>query len=216
MSYKPFSRLFKGVSSILIILVFTILSSAQTDNSDPLSYLNYFSKADGGNSTFNGPYYFIEPVAPFEKLRTPGAPVPVSKSSIRASLERRAFDLMNQQRMGMGLQPVIWNEEIARIARVHSESMALHGYFSHQGIDGLWVNERAKRHGLRNWQAIGENIAYNRGYDNPAAFAVERWLKSPAHRKNALNERWEESGIGVAIGEDGTTYYFTQVFMEKR
>ena len=67
---------------------------------------------------------------------------------------------------------------------------------------------------LKKWRGIGENIAYNRGYDKPAGFAVERWMKSTSHRKNALNKRWEESGIGVAIGDDGITVYFTQIFLE--
>ena len=107
---------------------------------------------------------------------------------------------MNTRRVSYGLKPVVWNEDIARVARMHSQSMALNKYFSHQGIDGLWVDERANRNGLKKWRAISENIAYNRGYDNPAEFAVERWMKSTSHRKNALNNRWEESGIGVAIG----------------
>lgn len=77
------------------------------------------------------------------------------------------------------------------------------------------INNRADSVGLSKWRSIGENIAYNRGYANPLEFAVEGWMKSPAHRDNILNNRWQESGIGIAILADGT-YFFTQVFLLRK
>jgi uncharacterized protein YkwD len=77
------------------------------------------------------------------------------------------------------------------------------------------VNDRADAGGVHKWKAIGENIAFNQGYKNPIEFAVERWMKSTGHRENILNDRWKESGIGIAITADGA-YYFTQVFIERK
>ena len=129
-------------------------------------------------------------------------------------LERSTFDLINRYRENSGLLPLKWSDDVAKIARLHSENMANFNFFSHTGLDGSMVNDRADLLGISKWRAIGENIAFNQGYDNPVEFAVARWMESPAHRENLLNSRWRESGIGVAVTKEGK-YYFTEVFMLK-
>ena len=37
------------------------------------------------------------------------------------------------------------------------------------------------------YKVLGENIAYNFGFDDPGGFAVERWMLSPGHRANILD-----------------------------
>lgn len=138
-----------------------------------------------------------------------------SKAVAVFDLERRAFELINQRRENCGLAPLKWSDDVARIARLHSENMANFNFFSHTGVDGMMVNDRADFLGIRKWQAIGENIAYNQGFENPVEFAVERWMKSPKHRDNLLSSRWKESGIGVAVTANGT-YYFTEVFLVRK
>ena len=130
-------------------------------------------------------------------------------------LEKKVFALINDIRRTNGLRELVWSDEVARIARQHSESMAENDFFSHRGLDGSMVDDRADANGLKKWRAIGENIAYNRGYAKPTEFAVECWMKSPGHRENLLNPRWKETGIGIAIGGDGS-YYFTQVFLVRK
>lgn len=131
------------------------------------------------------------------------------------SLEKKAFELINGKRLEKGLQPLKWSDEVAKIARLHSQNMANYKFFSHTGLDGSLVNDRADRLGVSRWRAIGENIAFNRGYQNPVEFAVERWMLSTSHMQNLLNDRWKESGVGVAVANDGS-YYFTQVFMVRK
>lgn len=138
-----------------------------------------------------------------------------AKAADSFELERQAFELINKQREISGLPSLVWSDDVARIARMHSENMAKFDFFSHKGIDGMMVNERADLLGIRKWRAIGENIAYNQGYKNPVEFAVKLWMESPGHRENLLNSRWKESGIGVAVTNDGT-YYFTEVFLLRK
>ena len=138
-----------------------------------------------------------------------------SKAAVTDGFERQVFALINQKRMESGLNSLIWNDDLAKIARMHSKSMADRKFFDHTGLDGKMVNNRADAIGLSKWRSIGENIAYNRGYAAPLEFAVEGWMKSPAHRDNILNNRWQESGIGIAVTDDGT-YYFTQVFLLRK
>ena len=130
------------------------------------------------------------------------------------ALERQVFDLINKTRAENGDEPLVWSDRAAAVAREHSADMASNKYFSHRGTDGSMVDDRAERSGLANWQAIGENIAFVMGVQNPAEFAVARWMESPAHRSNLLDKRWTESAIGVALRPDGTIY-FTQVFILK-
>lgn len=127
-------------------------------------------------------------------------------------LERRVFALLNQKRAENGLSPLAWSEDMAKIARAHSIEMAEYNYFSHKGLNGSMVNDRADELGISDWRSIGENIAFNQGYENPGEFAIECWLKSASHYQNLMSRKWKQSGLGVAITKDGR-YYFTQVFV---
>ena len=139
-----------------------------------------------------------------------------SPSSPAASdLERKVFGLLNAERRAHGLEALEWSDDLAAVARLHSSNMADEKFFSHRGSDGSMVDDRADRLGLGSWRVIGENIAYMRGFDDPAALAVQKWMESTAHRKNMLGANWKESAVGVAITKDGT-YYMTQVFLLRK
>ncbi|HEY0006022.1 MAG TPA: CAP domain-containing protein [Pyrinomonadaceae bacterium] len=138
--------------------------------------------------------------------------VPAPVSAAVMSLERRAFELINETRRARGQQPLVWDEELCRMARVHSQNMAGQNFFDHIGPDGMDMETRARTRGITGWRALAENIAYNQGFDDPAGFAVERWVHSEKHRANLLNRQFTRSAIGVARAADGRIF-FTQVFM---
>ncbi len=129
-------------------------------------------------------------------------------------LERAAFERLNQKREENGMQPLVWSEQVAALARNHSQNMAEFKFFGHRGLDNKLVSGRADEMRIGRWRAIGENIAYNRGYKDPVEKAVDNWLNSQTHRHNLLNSEWMESAVGVAVADDGS-YYFTQVFLRK-
>ena len=52
----------------------------------------------------------------------------------------------------------------------------------------------------------------NRGSEDPFRTAVESWLKSRGHREHLLSPEFQETGIGVAIDDEGAIY-FTQLFL---
>ena len=130
------------------------------------------------------------------------------------AVETRTFELMNAQRQAIGLPSLQWDEQIVALARGHSESMAADKYFSHKDPSGGYVDSRASKLGIFNWMAIGENIAFMKGYDDPASMAVEKWMQSTSHKKNILSNQWRDSAIGIAVAADGAIY-FTQVFLAK-
>lgn len=135
----------------------------------------------------------------------------ITPAAVRA-LEKDAFQLINTERSLAGLSTLKWSDKIAAVARFHSDNMAGKNFFSHKGLDGLMVDDRAAQLKMGPWSAIGENIAYMKGYENPVEMAVQKWLDSPGHKKNLLDPYWTETAIGMAVTEDGK-YYFTQVFI---
>ena len=139
---------------------------------------------------------------------------PASVAAAASGEERRAFELINMERQRRGMRPLAWDGGLTRLARYHSENMARGGYLSHVDRDGLDLKGRAQVLGLRGWSTLGENIAYNQGYPDPTAFAVQRWMISEKHRENALNGEYTHAAVGIARASDGT-YYFTQVFMKR-
>ncbi len=209
----------KLIFSFALLIVFSTAAFAQFPKNLNLQQFNHFSGSEFSSSNLRTrPRIFVERVEPTTDVAVPviEMPKPAAKSISTGELERMAFDLLNQKRVENGLKPVAWNENIAKVARDYSQSMAKNNFFSHQGLDGSMVDDRADAAGIKNWRSIGENIAYNRGYDNPVEFAVLRWMQSQSHRENLLSNKWNESGLGVAIAADGKTFYFTQVFLLKK
>ena len=129
-------------------------------------------------------------------------------------IERRAFEKTNQVRVEEGLTRLAWDGELCRMARAHSEDMARQGYFSHETLEGLQLKDRARATGIPHFRVIGENIAYNKGYQDPGGFAVERWMLSPGHRANILYIGFQASAIGSYVSTDGSVYV-TQIFIAR-
>ena len=129
-------------------------------------------------------------------------------------IERRAFEMTNTARLRNGLAPLTWDPALCRMARIHSENMVRLGFFAHETPDGLHLKDRAHLAGIPHFRVLGENIAYNQGYDDAGAFAVERWLISPGHRANILNSEFEQAAIGSFVAPDGTVY-LTQEFIKR-
>lgn len=205
---KIHSVLFSLLFSLASLLVFSVETSAQTGAGVNNSNLKFVGEERIASATAR-PRVFAA-----DTETKPNAASKISGAVI-FDLERRAFQLINEKRGEQNLPPLKWNDDVARVARLHSQNMAEYKFLSHTGTDGSMVNDRADRVGLSRWRAIGENIAYNRGYAQPIEFAVERWMLSPKHKTNLLNAQWQESAIGVAVTEDGT-YYLTQVFLLRK
>lgn len=115
---------------------------------------------------------------------------------------------INSYRASQRLPPLELDDDLSEIAREHSARMASGRVpLGHDGFE-----ERARR--IREemaYRRIAENVGYNRGFIDPAADAVERWLRSGAHRSNVEGD-YEQTGIGAAANGRGE-YYFTQIFV---
>ena len=133
----------------------------------------------------------------------------------RASVEYKVFDLVNLERELHGVRPLKWTDKATTVARFHSDNMATSLVMGHRDQAGRSVSDRAARFGLNNWKQIAENVAWLSGSNDLAERVVRSWMRSPGHRRNIVDARHEETGLGFAMGSDGR-YYFTQVFISPR
>jgi uncharacterized protein YkwD len=124
-----------------------------------------------------------------------------------AAIEESVFTQINNYRASQGITTkLVRNSAIDNQARIHSQNMASRKVpFGHTGF-----LERIKAIGIT-YKGAAENVAYNRGYSDPATTAVQGWLKSPGHLAN-IKGNYDKTGIGVAVNKSGEIY-FTQIFL---
>ena len=149
-------------------------------------------------------------------------------------LEHRVHEIINAQRRENNIPEFGWDEELAKLARAHSEDMAKRKYFKHVTPEGLTPMKRAQADGYNACQLLGENIFQNNLYsrvieerkrktiektydwnslEKIASTTVKGWMDSPDHRKNILDKNYTREAIGVAIDEDDEgKVYVTQMF----
>lgn len=153
-------------------------------------------------------------------LATPKTPVvsaPPPKNTSKtantsryAALEAEIHAKVNQYRQSQNLPPLTLDPRISEQARIHSQAMASgKATFSHDGFEKR-VDAIAKTIPYR---SAAENLAYNQGYREPVAQAVEGWLNSPGHYKNIVGD-YDLTGVGVVKTPQGR-YYFSQIFIRR-
>lgn len=122
-------------------------------------------------------------------------------------LEQKVLELTNNERIKHGLKPLKWNEELAKLARAHSQDMVDRNFFSHENPDGKSPFDRMREAGI-GYHIAAENIAA--GQASPEK-AVAEWMNSEGHRKNILKPELAELGVGIARG-GRYGIYWTQTF----
>ncbi len=190
----------------IIVIASGTLSRAQTGQGQPIARLISSSVV----STASRPRRVAESLSSEISAIAPLLPAFENASTV----ERTAFDKINEVRVQNGLQPLVWDPLLCHMARMHSEDMAKRGYFAHETPEGLEPKDRGRALGILHFRVLGENIAYNKGFADPGAFAVERWMLSGAHRANILYVGFQASAIGSYVGADGSVY-LTQVFITR-
>lgn len=128
------------------------------------------------------------------------------KGAVDRAAERQMLTLLNQERVKAGLAPLVWDEELAKVARAHSDDMFRRGYFAHKDPDGRSPFDRMANAGIT-FKAAGENLAYAATTE----LAHGGLMRSPGHRANILDKDFGRIGIGIV---DAGSYgkMFTQNF----
>jgi uncharacterized protein YkwD len=121
-------------------------------------------------------------------------------------VERTVLCLVNRERTSRGLQGLRSSVKLAQAAAAHSADMVRRDYFSHQSPGGGTVAERIRATGWLSGgrsYAFGENLAWGTGTLATPQSIVRSWMASPGHRRNILTGRYEELGVGIALGAPG-------------
>lgn len=136
---------------------------------------------------------------------TPDTTTPDSSTTpnTQGDLIQGVFDLVNKERAAVGLNALLWHDDLMDAAQFKSEEMASLKYFSHTspvygsftGIIRLYVTQ---------YWTVGENIASGQ---STAASVMNSWMNSSGHKDNILNKDFTHIGIGYANG------YWTQQFI---
>jgi uncharacterized protein YkwD len=132
-------------------------------------------------------------------------------------LEAEVQSLVNEQRINHSLNPLVWNEDIAIVARFHSEDMMTRGFFQHINPEGLDSQDRLQREAIYYFNKTGENLYRLITEVNQsivARKAVDGWMGSSGHREIILDGDFNEAGVGIACSNE-TDYYITHDFITR-
>lgn len=119
----------------------------------------------------------------------------VTNAKPRPDLEAKMLELVNEERVKEGLQPLLPDAELTNVARAHSQDMFSKGYFAHVSPDGITPADRIRAAGIK-YLITGENLALG-----PTLRICHTGLmNSPGHRANILHKSYGRVGIGVLDG----------------
>jgi len=139
----------------------------------------------------------------------PGQKIYIPEASPLSSLEQEVINLVNKERVRNGLQPLTYNWQAARVARIKSQDMINNRYFGHNSPVYGSPFKMMESYGLK-FSAAAENIA--KGQRTPQE-VMNSWMNSPGHRANILSRSVTQIGVGAAKDANGTIYW-TQLFLK--
>jgi len=130
-----------------------------------------------------------------------------------AAAEEATLCLVNHERAVHGRRRLHANDTLHGVARAYALDMVAGNFFSHVSPSGSTFDQRIRRAGYlsdtRGW-SIGENLAWGGGILSTPRAIVRAWMHSPEHRRNILDRRFRDAGIGIAVGlpvaGSGATY----------
>jgi uncharacterized protein YkwD len=129
------------------------------------------------------------------------------KAEVRPFLEAKMLEMVNEERVKRGLNPLKADPELTQVARAHSRDMFERGYFAHVNPEGRDPFDRMKAAHIH-FMAAGENLALAQTLE----IAHTNLMNSPGHRANILSPAFGRLGIGILDGG----YYGLMISQEFR
>ncbi len=123
--------------------------------------------------------------------------------------EQLMVDMINQERIAAGVNPVQVDLRLASVGRAKANDMKVNNYFSHTSptYGSPWA--MMQQVGLTvKW--AGENISGNKSVSGSMAAL----MLSPGHKANILDPRFTHVGVGIAYGSAYGNLY-VQEFMQE-
>jgi uncharacterized protein YkwD len=111
---------------------------------------------------------------------------------IDAADEKHMVDLVNAERVKVGVSALVMDVKLTGVAESHSRDMFMRRYFSHVSPDSQDPSERLTEARI-SYTLMGENI----GYAPDVEVAHKGLMNSPEHKKNILDPQFRRVGIGI-------------------
>lgn len=138
-------------------------------------------------------------------VKPPAAPEELVKDI--SDDEKTLLELVNKERKEKGLNALVLDAELMKVARLKAADMKENNYFSHTSKYYGTPFDMMKKYEIK-FSMAGENLAGNKSSEK----VVKAWLEDDSN--NIYNEKFTHTGIGIV---DNTTYgkLFVQLFMKK-
>lgn len=118
------------------------------------------------------------------------------------------LELVNKYRISLGLNSLLLEEDMSKLATAHSQNMAT-GIVAF-GHTGFAERCNKSREIMGHGNLCGEIVA--QGQTSPES-VFQSWIGSSGHRAKLQEPRYTHTGFGYFKNEKGVTYW-TQVFLE--
>ena len=122
--------------------------------------------------------------------------------------EVEIFDLVNAERIRVGVDSLILEPSLCEVAHVKAQDMVDNDYFDHESQYWGMPEEMMRVFGI-SFSRHGENIAL--GYNAPSE-VVNQWISSPSHNSVMTSSGFTKTGVGCATNNNGRIYW-VQVFI---
>lgn len=144
--------------------------------------------------------------------------VPISYEEFTKIANEEMLRLVNEHREENGLNPLEWDDTLAKMATEKSEHMAKHHYMSHmyKGGNTAIIQQIMWKVNTSGENCLGNNIrgTLTENYAKERALNMfYQWKASPGHDRAMLEPEHEKLGFGFALDETGYCYA-TQQFAD--
>jgi hypothetical protein len=120
-----------------------------------------------------------------------------NQAKMEGQIVNEILVMINADRQKNNLGPLTLNPALSSSALAKADNMIAENYFAHYGPNGKkpwdWINRINYP-----YLFVGENLAMNFTSANTAHTAL---MDSPSHKKNILNDKYNDIGLAVVSGE---------------
>jgi len=129
---------------------------------------------------------------------SPGPLVKERDVQTRELTVRGIIDETNKERTKNNRGELVENNTLNQVAEIKLDDMFENQYFAHISPDGVGVGDIAKDL-MYEYITVGDNLAL--GNFNGDDDVVNEWMMSPGHRRNILNDSYQEIGVAAKEGQ---------------